>query len=132
MKPNLALLGITQDVQKFKATRQACADLLEWLGDNSTGAPADFGVCNALRELLPHPYSDSAADTCEVVKVAADDWDFYGSYGVRGVYLAPFQAPDGSFAFWEGENRVLRTKLVQHVQDHLDAIIAYLEEHGDA
>lgn len=125
MKPNLALLGITQDVQKFKATRLACADLLEWLGDNATGKPAGFGVCNALHELLPHPYQDHAACPYKVVDVCATDWYYTGVYGA---YIVPFIAPDGTRAFWEGENRVLRTRLVQHVQGHLDAIIEYLEK----
>lgn len=129
MKPNLALLEITQDVQKFKATRQACADLLEWLGDNATGNPADSGVCNALRELLPSPYHDRAASPYKVVDVCAEDWDYTRNHGA---YIVPFKAPDGTLSFREGWNRVLRTRLVQHVQEHLDAIIAYLEEHGDA
>lgn len=88
-------------------------------GKNGEATPAPHGVCSALDRILP-----LGADPYSFVRIAVGDWQeaVRNEDGTAASY--PVSTMGG---FWVGENRAARIRLIAHLIQHCEALIAARE-----
>lgn len=87
--------------------------------DAGEATPAPRGVCSALIRIIED--GDKSLDPYHFVRIAVEDWPEAIRDGDGTAASYPVSATGG---FWVGENRAARIRLIAHLTQHCEALLA--------
>lgn len=88
--------------------------------DAGEATPAPHGVCSALNYILMDE-DEYDADPYHFVRIAVEDWPEARRDEDGSVHYYPVGTMGG---FWVGENRAARIRLIAHLTQHCEALLA--------